>query len=230
MECASSAQKLSVGFLLNEQPSSSGSFPFDYPRSPYNDDVGSLVNGDQEIGTPGGTKRETRGRREATQAKKSAPKCVKPNVMKVSESTAFQQQSIRVLRYQSTTTTTSFAQSVGFTPIDPAMLETLPIQKGSIPIVLPRFSSGSPTPPDASAGMGKKRSPSPSSQEYDYLEQVFSINPRPDSKTKQWIAKQLGMDIQHVCGWFQNKRNRMRKMQKKERPKATPLVFHHFLL
>jgi len=184
---------------------------------------------------PGGTKlRETRGRREATRSKKSPPKCVKPNARKASVA-SFSDNKKKpsiLLKYQATTTTTTYAQStMSFAPIDPAMLETLPVQKGSIPIVLPRFSSPSPPPSDGeAAGTGKRRSPSPSSIEYDYLEQVFSINPRPDSKTKQWIAKKLGMDLQHVCGWFQNKRNRMRKMQKKERPKATPLVFHHFLL
>ncbi|KAL6070685.1 Homeodomain containing protein mix [Balamuthia mandrillaris] len=46
------------------------------------------------------------------------------------------------------------------------------------------------------------------------LEEVFKLNPVPNSKTKQKLAEQLGVSNRRIQVWFQNRRAKVRKISK----------------
>jgi len=71
----------------------------------------------------------------------------------------------------------------------------------------------------------KRKRASP--QQVALLENIFTVEPLPNTATKQRISQELGMTPRRVTIWFQNKRARLKKTGGKEKPKKDPFTFHH---
>ena len=52
-----------------------------------------------------------------------------------------------------------------------------------------------------------------SDEQIKFLEFMFESESRPESRTKQQLAKELGLETRQVSIWFQNRRARLRTKQ-----------------